>query len=472
MLKDILSLGLLILAPLVLSQEAATTDSPSSTPTPKRYLLYRVNPGEGSNLRKDVMGRMIALMQSLNKHKWTLVLPPIRYVPHWHDLRWKVPVVTGERAKDRALAEREGTTVFPSWTEMVEIDNMQKIVDVIDYDDFIKEHGPVVNLTAHVLSKREIDFSKPLTAVISDCSLWNQSNCNYDIPDFTVENGMWHYCPLRTTHTTCVVGPASMTEMVPLMENELAGNPEEGKPHSVMLSRIETMMWPYMWSGDDYWKIRQHYVFTKELVDVARKFKADHGMEDGKYLAIHLRRGDFLYARGDKLPNLEEVAVQLKPIMDQRGLTKLFVATDASQQEIEELEKHMGVPVLNFKKSINTISPGSRKFHLTDGQIGIVDQLLCAAADYFLGSLDSTFSNTIFEERDLLGFDFDTTYHYLCPRKVKKEELARGAKEDDEFACRKPTRWVPPDMSKFRHYHPELLTPISQDKETETRDEL
>lgn len=85
--------------------------------------------------------------------------------------------------------------------------------------------------------------------------------------------------------------------------------------------------------------------------------------------------------------------------------------------------------MLNFKFSIARIEPGSREYHLTDGQIGIVDQILCAYADYFYGSMESTFSNTIYEERNLLGKSYDTTYNVLCPRFPGEHARAPDAAE-------------------------------------------
>ena len=63
-----------------------------------------------------------------------------------------------------------------------------------------------------------------------------------------------------------------------------------------------------------------------------------------------------------------------------------------------------------------------------DGGVAIIDQWICAHAQYFVGTKESTFSFRIQEERDILGFHADTTFNCLCP--------------DNEIGkCEQPTRW-------------------------------
>lgn len=65
---------------------------------------------------------------------------------------------------------------------------------------------------------------------------------------------------------------------------------------------------------------------------------------------------------------------------------------------------------------------------LTEGQIAIVDQIICSKAEMFVGSFESTFSFRIQEEREILGRAPDTTFNRLCA--------------DGETDCRQPTRWT------------------------------
>ena len=61
-----------------------------------------------------------------------------------------------------------------------------------------------------------------------------------------------------------------------------------------------------------------------------RKNKKKEGSAlGGPYLAVHLRRADFLYARKDFVPSLDGAVKQIKTIMEKEKLDKVFLATDA-----------------------------------------------------------------------------------------------------------------------------------------------
>lgn len=63
-----------------------------------------------------------------------------------------------------------------------------------------------------------------------------------------------------------------------------------------------------------------------------------------------------------------------------------------------------------------------------DGGVAIIDQWICAHAQYFVGTCESTFSFRIHEERDILGFHGDKTFNCLCgDKKIGK--------------CEQPSRW-------------------------------
>ena len=63
-----------------------------------------------------------------------------------------------------------------------------------------------------------------------------------------------------------------------------------------------------------------------------------------------------------------------------------------------------------------------------DGGVAIIDQWICAHARYFIGTTESTFSFRIQEERDILGFNANTTFNSLCSDK----EIGK---------CEQPSRW-------------------------------
>ena len=62
-----------------------------------------------------------------------------------------------------------------------------------------------------------------------------------------------------------------------------------------------------------------------------RKTKKYHSTAiGGPYLAVHLRRGDFLYSRKSNIVSLNRVADQIRTSLERLNLTHVFLATDAS----------------------------------------------------------------------------------------------------------------------------------------------
>lgn len=51
----------------------------------------------------------------------------------------------------------------------------------------------------------------------------------------------------------------------------------------------------------------------------------------GNYLAVHLRRRDFLQGRRNDIPSLEDAVIQIKMALKKNVLDKVFLATDAER---------------------------------------------------------------------------------------------------------------------------------------------
>ena len=84
----------------------------------------------------------------------------------------------------------------------------------------------------------------------------------------------------------------------------------------------------------EYWAIRRSLVFAANLRTVARDFRQHH--LSSPYLAVHLRRSDFLYSRQKDNPHtMIEVARQLKDLLVRYSLTAIFVASDARADDAE-----------------------------------------------------------------------------------------------------------------------------------------
>ncbi|KAK3713863.1 hypothetical protein QZH41_010916, partial [Actinostola sp. cb2023] len=121
---------------------------------------------------------------------------------------------------------------------------------------------------------------------------------------------------------------------------------------SVFVDRFEEVLHIH-YGQQDYWEARRSLVFAKHLRNEGDKFRREQlnssdeddetVMDDdwrnnqkkegtakgGQYLAIHLRRADFLYAHPEKVPSLDGVVKQIKKLLKRHKLKKVFLATDA-----------------------------------------------------------------------------------------------------------------------------------------------
>ena len=52
----------------------------------------------------------------------------------------------------------------------------------------------------------------------------------------------------------------------------------------------------------------------------------------GPFLAVHMRRRDYLHARPGMIPSLEGAAHQINKLKSELGLDQVFLATDASKE--------------------------------------------------------------------------------------------------------------------------------------------
>ncbi|XP_055876927.1 GDP-fucose protein O-fucosyltransferase 2-like [Biomphalaria glabrata] len=385
-----------------------------------RYLLYDVNPGEGFNLRRDVYMRIAILARNLNVDSpWILVLPPWSRLYHW---------------KSRDLGSQERI----SWSAFFDLHSLRRFVPVMEFDEFLKISQEQIIDEVYYLQHYEEGWDK-----------WEEKMdirpCLQKPYHLDVKSKLWHgwfygygdEVAARKFECMSVMGHAGVLKPF-LMTNTTA--------RSVMLDRAETVLHD-RFGDSEFWEVRRSMRFSKELRRIAddfRMFQLDSTdeqdmtmLEDdwtqmkrkpgdaigGPYLAVHLRRADFAKVREKDVPSIKHAAKQLKKMCKKMELQKIFVATDATSEEFAELKgnlKDFSVyryePTLEIKKKIK------------DGGVAIIDQWICAHARYFIGTRESTFSFRIQDEREILGFNPDTTFNRLCHEKDK--------------TCEQPTRWT------------------------------
>ncbi|XP_059542675.1 GDP-fucose protein O-fucosyltransferase 2 [Myotis daubentonii] len=404
-----------------LSEEFWVSQSPahllSDRASYRRYLLYDVNPPEGFNLRRDVYIRMASLLKILMKsEEWVMVLPPWGRLYHWQS-----PDIHQVRIP---------------WSDFFDLESLNKNIPVMEYEDFIAENGgPFIDQIYVLQSYAEGWKEGPWEEKIDerpclDPPLYSQDKHEY------YRGWFWGYEETRGLNVSCLSVQGSASVIAPML---LKNTPAR----SVMLDRAENLLHDH-YGGKEYWDTRRSMVFARHLRAVGDEFRSKYlnstneadripDEEDwtklkvelgsslgGPYLAVHLRRKDFIWGHREDVPSLEGAVKKIRSLMKTHGLDKVFVATDAVRKEYEEL-KRLLPEMVRFE-------PTWEELELyKDGGVAIIDQWVCAHARFFIGTSVSTFSFRIHEEREILGLDPKTTYNRFCG--------------DLERACEQPTHW-------------------------------
>ncbi|XP_040563245.1 GDP-fucose protein O-fucosyltransferase 2 [Lepeophtheirus salmonis] len=402
----------------------------------RRYILYDVNPGEGFNLRRDVFSRVAVFVKKLNLNtniSFTLVLPPWDRLYHW-------------QSKDISDQRRI------SWSIFFNLEGISRYVPVIEFTDFLDINGLIIDSTYYLQSYKEGwedgNFEEK----------WDYREC-IDRPPYKKQEKnryrgyFWGYSDVETRNFSCI-SVQGTTQVIKDLVNQ------GGK--SVMIDRAENLL--HDWFGDEeYWSIRRATRFSSSLVNIGEEFRNtfldsndekddtvvhelwEHFQPErkitrgGPYLSAHLRRKDFLTSRNDKLPSLKGAAEQLRKKLLELNLKKVFIASDAPDEEFRVLESNLQ------EFEVYRYSPPTKvKRVIKDGGVAIVDQIICAHAQYFIGSYESTFSFRIQEEREILGFMVANTFDILCP--------------DGQDKCSKGSVWkiVYPKTKQSNNNHMEL----------------
>uniref|UniRef100_A0AAV2K3C2 GDP-fucose protein O-fucosyltransferase 2 n=1 Tax=Knipowitschia caucasica TaxID=637954 RepID=A0AAV2K3C2_KNICA len=383
-----------------------------------RYLLYDVNPPEGFNLRRDVYIRMASLIKTLRKtgDDWVLVLPPWGRLYHW-----QTPNIH--------------QTQIP-WGEFFSLTSLQANVPVVEYEEFISENGgPFIDVVLVLQNYAEGWTDGKWEEKVDERPCIEKLMYSKDKQGF-YRGWFWGFEETRARRVTCLSAQGHASIIAPLLQKNITAT-------SVMLDRAETLLHDH-YAGKDYWDTRRSMVFAKHLRLIGDDFRKTRlsstdekdntvynenwklmknklgTAKGGPYLAVHLRRKDFIWGHREDVPSLKGAVKQTRNLMKTHKLDQVFVATDADEGENQELRRLLP-EMVRFEPSAEDLDL------FKDGGVAIIDQWICAHARFFIGTSVSTFSFRIHEEREILGFDPKTTYNRFC-----------GDKEKD---CEQPTHW-------------------------------
>lgn len=404
--------------PAALRAGHAASSLPAAAAAPRtRYLLYDVNPPEGFNLRRDVYVRIASLLKTLQKSEnWVLVLPPWGRLYHWQSpdiLQVRIP-----------------------WSEFFDIPSLNRNIPVIEYEQFLAESGgPFIEqiyvLQGYAEGWKEGTWEEKIDErPCIDQLMYSKDKHGY------YRGWFWGYEETRGLNASCLSVQGSASIVAPILLKNTSAQ-------SVMLDRAENLLHDH-YGGKDYWNTRRSMVFAKHLRVVGDQFREKHLQstdeadrtqykEDwtqmkvktgtalgGPYLGVHLRRRDFIWGHREDVPSLQGAVKKIRSLLETLKLEKVFVATDAVEEEIELLKKLLP-EMVRFEPSLEELEL------YKDGGLAVIDQWICAHARFFIGTSVSTFSFRIHEEREILGFDPKTTYNRFCGETEKN--------------CEQPTHW-------------------------------
>ncbi|XP_076234354.1 O-fucosyltransferase 2 isoform X2 [Calliopsis andreniformis] len=379
-----------------------------------RYILYDVNPPEGFNLRRDVYIRVAVFVKKLiekeKEFKWKLVLPPWGKLYHWR-------------------SKHIGSQIQLPWHVFFDVASLQKYVSVIEMYQFLQEYKQTQLDIVYILQNDEKMFKTGKFEDKNEIVECNRELWPYRKLESNKYSGyFWGYHNITSVALKCVKFHG--------LTSDLIRNLEPTVYRSVMFDHMEIALHDF-YGSQEYWKARRSMRYNSELYSIANAYretflnstdkndnterpddwtkeKSRRNAIGGPYLAVHLRRRDFLFGRSSTVPTLHSAASQLREQLEQLQLNVLFVATDATEEEFNELKDYLvNYTVLRFILSDYVLN----KFK--DGGIAIIDQIICSYARYFLGTHESTFTFRIQEDREIIGFPTKTTFNILCKNNKK-----------------------------------------------------
>lgn len=366
-----------------------------------RYLLYDADRSEGFNLRRDVYIRMAELTLDLGSN-WTLVLPPWTRMPHW------------TKRKDTEVRTKRPL----SWSTFFNVHALQEVVPVIEFDTFIDHVANQIDLVL-VLNQFDDVFST------SDITSEEASSTSFDRFEPTECDAM-HNVPyekhrdaegldhvhgsfygffsqsVRAARLACArMDGTTRTLRKAILERYLDA-------HTLFIHNAHVPL--HAQYGDArFWLIRRSMQFSERVLRYADEFRLQHFDSDdsrdktfigddwilektkrerkpgdalgGEYVAVHLRRGDF--KKATDAVSVSDAIAQSFVALRKFNATKLFVACDCDADDWQQLQRQFE----QSKKAENQIYELFRyqNDRLSDGELAIVDQWICAHAKAFIG---------------------------------------------------------------------------------------
>ncbi|GAB5373322.1 hypothetical protein AAMO2058_001741100 [Amorphochlora amoebiformis] len=345
----------------------------------KAFLLYDAKIGEGFNLQKEIFIRAAWLAKSLTDEcktepcrEWSLVLPPWCQLAHW-------------RVSEGTVRE---------WHHFFDIKLLKSGgVDVIEYSEYRRIRGSdSVDLLVH-LETFVPDEWKSQTHPI-DCAQSRAFKRQFSEEGEGAVGIYSGYCgDIRASLKHCF---KTWGETSDFLAPKLTHSFPDVK--SILVKHLDSAAGPY---DINYYTYRALLLPSRRLRKTAEKFAKKFLRRP--YLSAHVRRTDFVkHAHPESTPSLSVVAKALTTISEKYRLRSIFVATDATEEERQELRKQ-NRRIVFFDQDLGH-----------PGENALVEQWIAVFSNYFVGTQKSRFTLNIQEERDLMGIHVDRTWNHFC----------------------------------------------------------
>ena len=136
----------------------------------------------------------------------------------------------------------------------------------------------------------------------------------------------------------------------------------------------------------DYFYFRKYVKYNKRYYDIISSHKIE------PYLAIHWRQTDFIKLRQRHILSKEQLIECVKETLKETGLKKVYISTDSNDLDaLKYIHEHL--PTFTYEQQDN----------ITDVDYSILESLICARAEYFIGTELSFYSSNIIGERVNMG---------------------------------------------------------------------
>ena len=136
----------------------------------------------------------------------------------------------------------------------------------------------------------------------------------------------------------------------------------------------------------DYFSFRKYIKYNKKYYDII----SSHNMDP--YLAVHWRQTDFVKLRPTQTLSKEQLIECVKETLKETGLKQVYISTDSNDLDaLKYINEHL--PTFNYIQQEN----------ITNVDYTILESLICARAEYFIGTELSFYSINIIGERSNMG---------------------------------------------------------------------